>query len=301
MNQFEAMEIFTRVVATGSFSAAAREMDAGQPKVSKQIAALENRLGSRLLHRTSRRLTLTEAGQSYYEHCLSILEQVAEAEEIVQSFAADPRGRLRISSSVAFGRLHLAPYLPEFLERYSNIQLDLSLSDQFVDLIAGRIDVAIRIGSLSDSSLVARKLGTTPLVIVGAPSYFRQNGYPHHPKELRHHNCLVYTLLNTGHIWRFKEKKRELMVHVNGNCISDNTDGIRDVMVAGTGLAMVPSWMVQKELDSGLLETVLEDFLPWATPINAVYPMNKHVPLKLRCFVDFLKEKYQQNKLFGNA
>ncbi|WP_029909606.1 LysR family transcriptional regulator [Pelobacter seleniigenes] len=300
MNPFEAMEIFTRVVVTGSFSAVAREMNTGQPKISKQIAALEDRLGSRLLNRTSRHLTLTEAGQSYYEHCLNILKQVADAEEEVQSFATNPRGRLRISASVAFGRLHLAPYLSEFLERYPQIQLDLSLSDHFVDLIGARIDVAIRIGALADSTLVARRLGNAPLVIVGAPGYFSRYGYPQHPHELRKHNCLVYTIQEGGHIWRFKKNNQELAVHVKGNCQSDNTDGIRDVIVAGTGLAMVPSWMVLKELETGLLETVLNDYLPWSTPINAIYPVNKYVPLKLRCFVDFLKEKYLEQNLFEN-
>jgi len=301
MDQLGAMKIFTRVVETGSFSAVAREMHTGQPAISKQVAALEDRLGVRLLNRTSRKLTLTEAGANYHEHCQSILSEISDAEEMIQSLATTPRGRLRVNVSVAFGRLHIAPYLPGFLERYPHITLDISMNDRFVDLIAERVDLAIRIGPLADSSLVARNLGHSPLVVVGAPSYFAKHGSPGHPEELKRHNCLIYTFLLTGNIWHFRDGDKELAVQVKGNCQSDNTDGIRDVITAGTGLAMVPYWMVQAELNNGLLERVLDGYMPWSSPISAVYPMSKFVPLKVRCFIDYLKEQFDKNALFKRA
>ncbi|MDT8420169.1 MAG: LysR family transcriptional regulator [Desulfuromonadales bacterium] len=298
MDQLGAMKIFTRVVETGSFSAVAREMNTGQPAISKQVAALEERLGVRLLNRTSRKLTLTEAGANYHEHCQSVLNEISDAEEMIQSLATTPRGRLRANVSVAFGRLHIAPYLPGFLERYPHITLDLSMNDRFVDLIAERVDVAIRIGPLADSSLVARNLGHSLLVVVGAPSYFAKHGRPAHPEDLKRHNCLIYTFLLSGNIWHFRDGDKELAIQVKGNCQSDNTDGIRDVIIAGTGLAMVPCWMVQAELNNGLLERALDKYMPWSSPISAVYPMSKYVPLKVRCFIDYLKEQFDKNALF---
>ena len=298
MDQLNAMKLFVRVVETGSFSAVAREMNMGQPAVSKQVSALEQKLGTKLLTRSSRQLVLTEAGSSYFERCHSILSDVEEAEEIAGSLTATPRGRLRVNMSIAFGRLHIAPFMPEFLERYPEISLDLMMNDRFVDLVAERVDLCIRIGKLGDSSLMARKLGVSPLVIVGAPAYFEKNGHPEHPEDLKEHNCLTYTFLNTGKIWRFRKGDEVINVPVEGNCQSDNTDGIRDIMIAGTGLALVPAWLVRCELAHGELVTTLSDYLPWESPIHAVYPESRFVPLKVRCFIDFLIEKFAEDGLF---
>ncbi|PLY00861.1 MAG: LysR family transcriptional regulator [Desulfuromonas sp.] len=298
MDQLTAMKLFARVVDTGSFSAVAREMNMGQPAVSKQISALEQKLGVRLLNRSSRQLVLTEAGSAYYERCHGILADLEEAETTVTSLGGTPRGRLRVNMSVAFGRLHIAPFMPEFLERYPEISIDLMMNDRFVDLVAERVDLAIRIGDLEDSSLLARRLGVSPMVVVGAPSYFEKYGFPEHPEDLKEHNCLTYTFLRSGNNWRFKKGKEEISVPVRGNCQSDNTDGIRDIMIAGTGLALVPAWLVRCELAHGELVTVLNDFLPWESPIHAVYPESKYVPLKVRCFIDFLAEKFAEDELF---
>ena len=298
MDQLTAMKLFTRVVETGSFSAVGREMNMGQPAVSKQVSALEQKLGVRLLNRSSRQLVLTEAGTNYYERCVGILADVEEAETVASSLTATPRGRLRANMSIAFGRLHIAPFMPEFLERYPEISIDLMMNDRFVDLVSEQVDVAIRIGSLGDSSLMARKLGVSPLVVVGAPSYFEKYGHPQHPEDLKDHNCLIYTFLNTGNVWRFSKDNKVYNIQAQGNCQSDNTDGIRDIMVAGTGLAMVPAWLVRCELAHGELVTVLGDYLPWSSPIHAVYPESKYVPLKVRCFIDFLLEKFAEDGLF---
>jgi len=298
MDQLVAMKLFTRVVETSSFSAVAREMNMGQPAVSKQISALEQKLGVKLLNRSSRQLVLTEAGTVYYERCHGILADVDEAEDVASSLTATPRGRLRVNMSVAFGRLHIAPFIPEFLERYDDISLDIMMNDQYSDLVADRIDLAIRIGELGDSSLMARKLGVSPMVIVGAPAYFEKHGHPEHPEELKEHNCLTYSFLNNGNIWHFQKEGQDISIQVKGNCQSDNTDGIRDVMIAGTGLALVPAWLVRCELAHGELVTTLSHYLPWSSPIHAVYPESKYVPLKVRCFIDFLLEKFAEDGLF---
>jgi len=298
MDQLSAMKLFARVVDSGSFSAVAREMNMGQPAVSKQVSALEQKLGVRLLNRSSRQLALTEAGSNYYDRCLGILADVDEAETVANSLTATPSGRLRVNMSVAFGRLHIAPFVPEFLARYPEISLDLMMNDRFVDLVAERVDLALRIGELGDSSLLARKLGVSPLVIVGAPGYFEKYGHPEHPEDLKDHNCLTYTFLSSGSTWKFRKGDERFNVQVKGNCQSDNTDGIRDVMIAGTGLALVPAWLVRCELAHGELVTTLGDYLPWSSPIHAVYPESKYVPLKVRCFIDFLIEKFAVDELF---
>lgn len=298
MDQLSAMKVFVRVVETGSFSAVAREMNMGQPAVSKQVSALEQKLGARLLNRSSRQLALTEAGNNYFERCQVILAEVEEAEEVASSLSTTPRGLLRVNMSIAFGRLHIAPYVPEFLERYPEIRLHLMMNDRFVDLVAERVDLAVRIGDLGDSSMLARKLGVSPMVIVGAPAYFEKHGHPEHPEELKQHNCLTYTFLHTGNTWRFQKDGIDIHIPVEGNCQSDNTDGIRDIMIAGAGLAMVPAWLVRCELAHGELVTALGDYLPWSSPIHAVYPESKYVPLKVRCFIDYLVEKYAEDELF---
>ena len=210
MEQITAMKLFTRVVQTGSFSAVARESGISQSSVSKNLAALEAKLGARLLARTSRKLNLTEVGCDYYERCLPILMEIDEAEATVRSMTINPAGVLRVNVPVSFGQRHVIPRMPEFMRAYPNVKIDIMLLDRQVDLVAEGVDVAIRIDILDDSSLIARRLGDSPRLLVASKTYLQKHGRPNHPDELKNFDCLVYSLLSTGNIWHFLHQGKEI-------------------------------------------------------------------------------------------
>ena len=228
MDQLIAMRTFVRVVQTGNFSAAAREQNSSQANVSKRVLGLESLLGAKLLTRTSRELSLTDMGSEYYQKCLVILAELDEADAAVRSEAASPKGTLKIAAPIALARLVLAPLVKAFIEQYPEIKIDLAASDAQVDLIAQGIDIAIRAKKLEDSSLVARHLFDNPMLLVASPDYLQQRGIPNVPEELKHHNCIVYSLLSSINIWRFSkkakegEKDKEFSVPVTGNFQSSN-------------------------------------------------------------------------------
>ncbi|GAB3515406.1 LysR family transcriptional regulator [Photobacterium alginatilyticum] len=298
MDQLGAMRAFIRVVQTGSFSAAAREKNTTQATISKKVAALETMLGVKLLTRSSRELSLTQVGAEYYEKCVSIIGELDEAEASARSQVASPKGIIRITAPVVFGRLVIAPILSEFLSLYPEIKVDLALSDKHVDLISEGVDVAIRARELEDSSLIARHLFDNPMLLVAAPEYLAQHGEPKEPTELRRHNCLVYSMLKTVNIWHFFHQDKNISVAVNGNFQGDNGDVILKLVLDGTGLAQLPVWMVDEHLKSGELKQILSDFVAKPLPFNAIYPQSRYVPLKVRCFVDFLKQKLSDKTLY---
>ncbi|MCW8327844.1 LysR family transcriptional regulator [Photobacterium sp. SDRW27] len=298
MDQLGAMRAFIRVVQTGSFSAAAREKNTTQATISKKVAALETMLGVKLLTRSSRELSLTQVGAEYYEKCVSIIGELDEAEASARSQVASPKGIIRITAPVVFGRLVIAPILSEFLSLYPEIKVDLTLSDKHVDLISEGVDVAIRARELEDSSLIARHLFDNPMLLVAAPDYLAQHGEPKEPTELRRHNCLVYSMLKTVNIWHFFHQDKNISVAVNGNFQGDNGDVILKLVLDGTGLAQLPVWMVDEHLKSGELKQILSDFVAKPLPFNAIYPQSRYVPLKVRCFVDFLKQKLSDKTLY---
>ncbi|MGF1874696.1 LysR family transcriptional regulator [Photobacterium frigidiphilum] len=270
MDQLGAMRAFVRVVQMGSFSAAAREQDTTQATISKKVAALEKKLGAKLLSRTSRELSLTEVGADYYENCVIILSELDEAEAQVRSQIALPSGVLRVAAPVVFGRQFMAPILVEFLNAYPEIKVDLMLNDKHIDLIADGVDVAIRAKQLEDSTLVARHLFNNPLVVVASPEYLQKNTKPQNPDELKNHNCIVYSMLKSINIWHFEQGNNNISVPVTGSFRCDNGDVILQLVLDGAGIAQLPVWMVDEHIRSGKLAMVLEGYISKPLPFNAI-------------------------------
>jgi DNA-binding transcriptional LysR family regulator len=280
MDTFAGMRLFAEVVDGGSFSAAARSLGIAPSSVARSIGALEDELGVRLLNRTTRKLSLTEAGRLYHERSKRILVEVDDARLSVTQLEAEPRGTLRLSMPVAFGRLHIAPALPEFLRDYPAVQIDCSLTDAFVDLVEEGVDLAIRIGELQDSSLIARRLAANARVICGSPGYFERAGTPRTPQELGGHNCLVYKRQSNRATWRLRDRERTYEIEVRGSLWANNADALHTAALAGVGLAILPTWMVGADLRRGALEVAFADcqVSPGAldTSIYAVFPYARH-------------------------
>lgn len=295
MDQLGAMRAFVGVVQAGGFSAAARAENTSQATVSKRVAALEDHLGVQLLQRTSRDQALTQAGADYYDKCLAILAELEEAEAIARSQVAIPRGLLRVAAAFPLGRLLLAPILPAFLKRYPEIRVDLALTDKHVDIVAEGIDLAVRAQQLPDSNLVARKLFDNPMFLVGSPGYLATRGEPRRPADLAHHNCLIYSRLDSINHWHFSRKGRDYPVTVTGSLQCDNGDTLLEAAVAGLGLIVLPHWMIHTQLAAGELQLVMQDYTPPPLPIQAAYAQRRHLPLRVRCFVEFLGEQFAAN------
>lgn len=298
MDQLGAMRAFVRVVQSGSFSAAAREQNTTQATISKKVAALESLLGAKLLTRSSRELSMTEVGAEYYENCVAIINELDEAEALVRSQQASPKGMLRIAAPIVFGCQFIAPILGDFLKRYPEIKVDLMLSDKHVDLIADGVDVAIRAKQLEDSSLVARHLFDNPMVVVASPDYLKRVGEPKAPPELRTHNCIIYSMLKSVNIWRFEAEGKgrgEISVPVSGNCRCDNGEAILQLALNGLGIVQLPIWMVDEHIKAGTLKTILPNYTANPLPFNAIYPQSRYVPLKVRCFIDYLKQRLAED------
>ena len=290
MDRMSAMVVFSRVVETGSFSEAARQLGLSKSAVSKQVTALEQRLGAQLLHRTTRKLSLTEAGRGFYERCTQIVREVEEAERAVIHTQAAPQGLLRVNAPVSFGELALAPALSLFLSRHPDLRVELVLDDRRVDVIEGGFDATIRVASrLPDSSLIARRVAPVRIVVCGAPDYLARRGVPVAPDELAAHDCLIYAYRER---WRFRGTAGEQTVGVTGRLLANNGDVLREAALAGLGLVQIPSFIVAAELASGALRTVLEPFEEEGAAIWALYSPTRHLSGKVRAFVDFLTERF---------
>ena len=291
MDILNGMATFAAVVEAGSFTAAANNLGQSKSSISKQISRLEDRLGARLLNRTTRKLSLTDVGQDYYERCRRIVEEAEEAELAVTTLQECPRGLLRISSSHSFGNRHISPLLPEFMKRYPDISLEVHLSGQMVDLVEQGIDVAIRVGSLRDSSLIARKLADVRLAIAATPEYWDRHGRPSHPRDLSSHNCFTYAYAQSPRSWYFQDKDgQDLWVPVQGNLHGNSGDMTLEAALAGLGVAALPTFFCPEAYEDGRLETVLEDYYSPPMGVYAVYPHSRHLSTKVRVLVDFLVE-----------
>lgn len=288
MDNLADIAVFVKVVERGSFTRAAEELELSKAVVSKYLTRLEERLGARLLHRTTRRLALTEAGSALFEQSRLALERIDEAQAALARFQSAPRGRLVVSAPTAFGLLHLGRLLPEFLAGHPGVTLDIRLDDRFVNLVAEGFDLAIRIGRLTDSTLVARKLAPSRQVVVASPAYLEARGAPRSPEELAQHNCFVYTLAAGGNVWRFSKRGKEVQVPVTGNLRLNSGILERDAAECGAGIAMLPTFYVGPLIAAGKLMVVLPDWKPPELGIYAVYPQTQHVAPKVRVFVDFL-------------
>jgi DNA-binding transcriptional LysR family regulator len=290
MDPVSGMAVFARVVEEEGFTAAARALGISKAAVSKQVAGLEDRLGVRLLNRSTRRLGLTEAGRDYYERARRILAEVEEAEQSAQSRQANPRGRLRVNAPVTFGIAHLAPVVPQFMRRYPQVEVELVLNDRFVDLIEEGFDLAIRVADLPSSSLIARRLCETRQVTAASPSYLKARGVPRHPRDLAGHDCLLYSYLASGEEWRYADGDEVFGVRVNGPLRANNGDVLRHAAAAGLGVVYAPEFVLAQALAAGDLTPVLEEWRAPASGVHAVYSPGRPLGAKLRVFVDFLAE-----------
>ena len=285
----EAWGVFAKVAALGSFAKAARELSLSNATVSKLISRLEKRLGERLFHRSTRRLSLTETGRVLATRASRILAEAEEAEAEAQWQARAPRGRIKFAVPMSFGLHQISPLLPEFLRAYPEISVDLQLDDRVVDMIAGSIDVAIRIAALPDSSLVARKLCPVRRFVVGAPSYFERHGRPKQPHELARHSCLAYSYLPTGDLWQFTNRKGEKQsVRIKGPLSANNGDALDDALKSGIGLALQPDFIAWKGLQSGALERVLPDWAAAPLAVNVLTPAGGTRPSRVTALIEFL-------------
>jgi DNA-binding transcriptional LysR family regulator len=294
-NQGE-MGIFAKVVDEGSFSAAAALLNLTPSAISKQISRLEDRLGVRLLHRTTRRLSLTEEGNAFYQGCVRVLADIEEAERSVTQMRAAPRGTLLVNASIAFAQRQIVPLIPEFLARYPHIRVRMTLSDTVVDLVEEGVDVAIRIAEMADSSMIARKLAPHRRVVCASPTYLEKHGTPATPDDLIHHNCLALSLRSSLNEWEFEGPEGHRTVRVSGNFEANNVEALRKAAVAGLGLLRITSFAVAADIKLGRLVPVLTDCMPEErSSVFVVYPHNRHLSPKVRAFVDFLVETIDPN------
>ncbi|VAW75762.1 Transcriptional regulator, LysR family [hydrothermal vent metagenome] len=290
MDTFLSMSIFRRVVEAGSFSAVAKEMGLSQPTISKHVVALEERLGTRLLNRSTRQLNLTDAGKEHYEYCARILDDLAEAEASVGRGKSQTAGTLRISMPIAFGRLQVMPTLWHFMDAHPDLKLDLILEDHNTDLVKEAIDMVVRIGPMADSSLIAQQVGACSRVAVASPDYIARHGEPQTVNELKSHDCIVFTLMATQNIWHFGNQQGDENVRVNGRFSTNSPDAMREAVLAGQGIAVIPLWMIDGCIDSGHLQLVLQDYQPIPLAIHAAYPNRRFVPQKVRRFIEHLRD-----------
>jgi DNA-binding transcriptional LysR family regulator len=293
MDRLQAMEMFVRVVETGSFSKAAGEFATTQPTVTKQVAAIEARLKVRLLNRNTRGVSLTEAGALYYEKCKDIVRAAEEADSVVQVKQTQAQGLLRVGSSVAFGRRVLVPLALEFMQQHPQLQVDLSFEDRYTDLVAQGIDVAIRMGKLADSSLGARYLGTNPWLMVASPKYLKKQGAPKRPADLSGHETLIYSSVQGNDVWRVVSPRGEAStVPVTARLRSNNLSAVLAAARSHLGVAALPWYVASDSLASGAVVEVLKGHSLPEQEIHAVYPSPKLVPRKVQAFIAFLQGRF---------
>lgn len=294
MNNLSDVATFVSVVEQGSFTAAADHLEVSKAVVSKYISRLESRLGSRLFNRTTRRLTLTESGRVLYERTSAAIQDLASAEAEVMQLAGEPRGRLRITAPVLFGEEFLVGLFDGFCTRYPDIELDVDLDNRMVDLVKEEFDVGIRIASLPDSSMVARRLSEIKIVTVASPGYLDKHGVPSEPADLRNHQCLLYGLQRIPHEWRFKRGSSQIMsVRVKGNFRSNNDAVLKRAALDGKGFLRVPQIFIAEELAKGELVAVLEPYEIQTTTLSVVFPTRRNMAPKVRVFVEYLAEMMQ--------
>lgn len=301
MDRLAAMELFVRVAETGSFSAVARETGFGQPAVSKQIAALEAHLGAQLIRRTSRSLSLTEAGQLFYEAAVHLLKDFDAARSLVGHGQATPSGLLRVTVAPVFGRLYIVPRLPDFFALYPGITVELSASERRVNLIEEGIDLAIRSGELVDSTMVARTIASSAFITVATPTYLEKRGTPLSPNDLAGHTCVVFAPHGTPRAWRFKHQGEMIVHHPSGPFRTADAEQVRAAVLADLGLAHGPSWIFAPDIAAGTVRVVLRDDQPAPLPISAVHHAGRRLPTRVRVFIDFLADVLARDEHFAEG
>jgi DNA-binding transcriptional LysR family regulator len=286
------MTIYAQVVEGGSFSAAARRLGVSRSAVSKAVAKLEKTLGARLLNRSTRHLSTTEVGAAFAEHCRRILDEAIRAERVVDSLHGQPRGVLRVAASVAFGTLHVAPALAEFLARYPELDIDLTVTDHAVGLAEEGYDVLVRVARDLPSNLVARRLVPVRRKLCATPDYFARHGVPRVPQDLVHHNCLDCAHSGERGLWRFTGPAGDIAVPVSGRLRTNDDEALSQAVLGGLGLALLPTFLVGGDLQAGRLRAALSEYIPVERHVYALYLPTSHLPAKVRAFVDFLRERF---------
>ena len=294
MDKLEAMNAFAKVVAAGSYAEAARRMGLTRSAVSKAVMELEHTLGARLLDRTTRRVSPTEAGRAYYERCLAILADVEDTEAQIANLHEAPRGVLRVNAPMSFGIRYLASTVAEFMARYPELKIELILNDRIIDPLEEGVDVTVRIGALADSSLIARRLSPARLVLTAAPSYLQRHGTPQAPDELATHTCLSYGHMAAVHRWTLLQDEKPVSVPVDSRLCSNNGDILRAAALAGNGIAKLPTFLVGPDIAANRLHVVLPHMPPPPLAIYALYAPNKYLAAKTRLFIDHLAARFGQ-------
>jgi DNA-binding transcriptional LysR family regulator len=290
MDRLATMEAFVLVVDTGSFSAAARRLNVGQPAVSKTIAQLEDRLGVKLLARTTRGLTATEAGLNFYERARRSIEEAEEAELSARTAGSSLTGRLRICAAVTFARIHIIPRLPEFLARHPELEMEVVLDDRNIDLVQEGIDVALRMGRLVDSTLTARRLASSSHAVLATPTYFARSGEPARPSDLAGHEAVIYDQRGGGSTWPFQRDGTQIAITLKGRLRVTAAEGLRAAVLANAGLAIVSEWMFAPEIADGTVKVVLKDWQLPRMDLWAVFPAGRTATAKARTFAEFVRE-----------
>lgn len=289
MDKFLVITCFARAVETGSFSAAGRDLGLGQPNVSRYVAALEEHLQTRLLHRTTRKLALTPDGERYYAEVRCILDALEESESSFRE-NVDPSGLLRVACPTALAHVFVLPQVPAFLERYPGLTLDLQINDRYVNLVDEGAELAIRIGHLEDSALRARRIGLYDRVFVASKSYLAKRGVPVTPDDLRGHDCVIYTLLSSGATWRFRDTE----VPISGRLRVNSPEAVRELVNAGLGVGQGPEWLFEEGLKNGNLQLLLTEYSPPPVPVQIIYVANRLLPTRAVVFMDFIAEAFSK-------
>ena len=293
MDTLDGFKTVIAVVETGSFTAAAERLGMSKALVSKYVGEIEKQLGIRLFNRSTRRLSLTEAGSRYYQGALSLSNEYAQLVDTVTGEQTNPRGLIRISTSVTFGDTVLAPKLPLFLEQYPDLKVEVQLTDRKIDMLEEGIDVVIRIGSVDDSTLIAKQINQFPLTLCASPAFIKKQGRPHKVSDLQDINCIVDSNFRIGKQWPFTDKNgHSQTITINSNVSVNSPRSVRALAIAGAGIALVPKFIVQEALDQGVLVEVLPEYNTLSFGLFAIYPHRRYLPQKVRCFIDFLTEEF---------
>ena len=296
MDKFASLEAFTQVVQSGGFAAAARKMGVSRSTVNKLVINLENELKVQLLQRSTRQVNPTPTGLAFYERCLNILAELEAAELAVSALQTTPKGTLKINAPMSFGTLFLGKAIADFTAQYPELQMQLTLDDRFIDPIAEGYDLTIRIArSLTSPNLVNRTIAPVPRVLCAAPNYLTKHGTPTHPEQLSQHSCLHYGQIVTGNQWQLCKGDREYRVTVTGVFCSNNGEVLKDAAVRGLGIALLPTFIVREELDSGRLSTVLSEYQLPAIELCIIYPLNRHLNTKIKLFAEFFSDRFSNS------
>lgn len=292
MDKLESLRAFVKVVETGSFAEAGRQLRLSRSAISKYVAELEESLGVQLLNRTTRHVSTNENGQTYFERALSILSEIDAADQAVTQAQSAPHGLLRINAPMSFGTLRLGPAVADFMDKHPKLQLQLVLSDDLLDPVQDGFDVTLRIAELESSSLIARKIAPIGRIVCAAPDYLARHGTPAHPRELRDQTALTYGFLLTGNQWKLSGADGDHWIQPQWSLCANNAEVLRDVAANGHGVALIPTFIAGDALRTGALQVILSDYHPPPLTLYAIYPPTRHLSVKVRLFIDFLVERF---------